>query len=65
MVSTFDVLSHCQVSAAGQEANDRKHPDLLQDLGEGGLVDLDELLQLVQVVAEQAEPFVKGDIARG
>lgn len=39
--------------------------DLLQDLGECGLVDLDKLLQLVEVVTEQSKAFVERDIAGG
>jgi len=38
------------------------HQDLLQDLRERCLVDLDELLELIEIVAEQPETFVEYDI---
>ncbi len=37
---------------------------LFQYFREGGLIDLDELLQLVQVIAEKLEPFVECHIYR-
>jgi len=40
------------------------NPDLLQYLREGSLVYLDELLQLVEIIAEQTKAFVQGNVAR-
>lgn len=37
---------------------------LFQYFGEGGLIDLDELLQLVQVVAEKLEAFIERHVYR-
>ena len=40
-----------------------KAQDLFENLGECGLVDLDELLQFIQVAAEQPKSFVQRDIS--
>ena len=40
-----------------------KTQDLFENLGECGLVDLDELLQFIQVAAEQPKSFVQRDIS--
>lgn len=37
--------------------------DLLQDFGESRLVDLNELLQFVKIVAEETEPFIESHVA--
>lgn len=38
--------------------------NLLQNLGERCLVDLDKLLQLIKIIAEEPKAFVKRDIVR-
>jgi hypothetical protein len=40
-----------------------KLANLFQNLGESSLVDFNKLLQLVEIVAEQAEAFVQSHIA--
>lgn len=60
---TFEVLSHCQTSASSQDSHSRTNNDLLQYLRESGLIHFHKLLQLVQVITEQAEAFVECDIA--
>lgn len=52
------------MSARGYSGEDRNAEDLLQNLGECRLVDLDKLLQLVEIIAEKAEPLVESDIVR-
>ena len=49
---------------AQPKTNVHENKHLLEDLREGCLVDFDELLELVEVVAEEAETFVEGDIVR-
>jgi len=53
------------MSALADTTHSRSDPDLLQYFRERGLVNLNELLQLVQIIAEQAKAFVQGYIARG
>lgn len=40
-------------------------PNLFQNLRKSRLVDFNELLQFVEVIAEQPKPLVQRDIARG
>jgi hypothetical protein len=40
----------------------KEHNDLLQNLGERSLIDLNELLQFVKVIAEQPETLIQGHI---
>ena len=59
---TLEVLSHCHMSALDQDSGSGEVKDLFQDLGERRLVNLNELLKLVQVIAEQSESLIKSKI---
>jgi hypothetical protein len=42
-----------------------EYANLFENLRESSLVNLDELLQLVEIIAEKSEPFVQSHITRG
>ena len=52
-----------KVSFNHADKNCYKLANLFQNLGESSLIDFNKLLQLVEIVAEQAEAFVQSHIA--
>jgi microcompartment protein CcmK/EutM len=62
----LEVLSHYKRKSQLQshEPSYNKPTNLFQNLRESSLVDLNKLLQLVEIIAEQAEPFVQSHVAR-
>ena len=58
---TLEVLSHYPPSATTTVGAHREY--LFEDLGEGGGVDVDELLQFVQITDELLEAFLEGNEA--
>lgn len=64
--STFEVLSHYHKSAFAKiPAANGGTPNLLQNLGKSRLIDLDKLLQLVEIAAEQTKPLVQSNVSGG
>jgi len=60
-LGSFVPLQKSQLQSHEQSHN--KPTNLFQNLREGSLVDLNKLLQLVEIVAEQAETLVQSHIA--